>query len=258
MSRAAPLCMAGVLICSAGAAPAAASQVSADLSENVIQISSSFSGKRLTLFGAIEGLPTDEGVGDGWDVVVVVRGPDMPVTVRRKERVAGVWMNRRTVRFANVPGFYFVASSRPLSKITSETALQRNGVGFANLAIDQEGPDVPESVADVFRAAVTRHQRNQGLLAEAPEGVSFRSGALFRTEIDFPAVVPVGEYRVEVHLLREGQFVDAQTLPLFVNKTGIERTIYELAHDSPLLYGVMAVLIALGAGWLASLPFRRK
>jgi uncharacterized protein (TIGR02186 family) len=231
-------------------------RISADLSAYEIQISSSFAGTSLILFGSIDGIEPSPVNRNEWDVVVVVRGPDVPVTVRRKERLAGVWVNRTAVTFLNVPSYYFVASSRPLDAITTEWALRRNGVGVANLnLLPMSRPDPAE--LENFRAAVIRTQREERLIDDAPRGVTFRSDTLFRTEIDFPAKVPVGQYRVEVHLLKNGLFVDAQSLPLFVNKTGLERTIFELAHETPLLYGILAVIIALTAGYLASLPFRR-
>ncbi len=57
-----------------------------DISSHRIGITSSFTGTELLLFGAL---------GEAGDVVVVVRGPDQKVTVRRKERVAGIWINTR-------------------------------------------------------------------------------------------------------------------------------------------------------------------
>jgi uncharacterized protein (TIGR02186 family) len=250
---------AALLSLAAAACPASAAEeasISADLSSYEIQISSSFTGTSLILFGAIDGVEPSPVDRNEWDVVVVVRGPDMPVTVRRKERLAGIWVNRTAVTFVNVPSYYFVASSRPLHSVTTEWALRRNGVGVNNLdLLPRTRPEAAD--VDDFRAAVLRTQREEGLIDEAPHGVTFRSDTLFRTEIDFPARVPVGQYRVEVHLLRNGLFVDAQSLPLFVNKTGLERTIFELAQRRPLLYGFLAVIIALCAGWLASLPFRR-
>lgn len=253
-----PTLAAALLAAGLGAATAAAEQgrVSADLSGYEIQISSSFAGTSLILFGSIQGIEQTPLNRHGWDVVVVVRGPDVPVTVRKKKRLAGVWVNRISVTFNHVPSYYFVASSRPLETITTESALRRNGVGVANLNLLPRKRPANADV-DEFRKAVIRTQREEGLIDEAPRGVTFRSASLFRTKVDFPAKVPVGQYRVEVHLLKNGRFVDAQSLPLFVNKTGVERTIYELAHDSPFLYGILAVAIALGAGYLASLPFRR-
>ena len=48
----------------------------------------------------------------------------------------------------------------------------------------------------------------------------------------------------------------AQTTPLIVNKAGIEARVFDFAHDQRALYGIIAILIALVAGWLAHVAFR--
>ena len=98
-ARAAALLLALLLAC---ARDAAAQPLVADLSSHEISITTGFSGTELLLFGATEG----EG-----DIVVVVRGPAGPATVRRKSRVLGIWINTDSVRFEGVPSFYRVASS---------------------------------------------------------------------------------------------------------------------------------------------------
>ena len=78
----------------------------ADLSDHLIAITAGFSGTKVLLFGAIE--------GDG-DIVVVLRGPATTTTVRRKARVAGIWVNRREITYGNVPALYYISASRPIS-----------------------------------------------------------------------------------------------------------------------------------------------
>ena len=69
--------------------------------------------------------------------------------------------------------------------------------------------------------------------------------------------MPTGIYKVEVFLLREGVVVGAQTTPLVVSKAGLGAEVYEFAHRNSVLYGIMAVAIALLAGWLAGFVFRK-
>src|ERR1700675_1108177 len=98
---------------------AQAEELAAGLSKDDIKISSSFTGTDLVLFGAIESEGgASIGVVQDRDVVVVVRGPGTAVTVRRKERLGPIWINRDQRRFVGVPGFYFVASTKPLSEIS--------------------------------------------------------------------------------------------------------------------------------------------
>ena len=74
---------------------------------------------------------------------------------------------------------------------------------------------------------------------------------LFRTDINLPSHTPVGLFQIKTFILQRGQIVGASEMELEVDKAGFERVIYDFAHTWPFLYGLTAVLIAFGAGWLA-------
>ncbi len=240
-----------VAVLAAGAnAPPAASQGSdaliADLSSREIAITTGFAGTELLLFGAVDG---------AGDIVVVVRGPKRREIVRRKERVAGVWVIGRSVAFDEVPAFYFLASTRPLHEIASEAVFAPKRIGATNLRI------VPVSRADVgradFRRALLRNKAQSGLYDENQGAVKVMGGRLFRTRVFFPSNVPTGRYAAEVYLIRNGVIISDQSTPLVVRKVGLEADIFQFAHQHSALYGIIAIVIALGAGWLAGVVFRR-
>jgi hypothetical protein len=56
--------------------------------------------------------------------------------------------------------------------------------------------------------------------------------------------------------LRDAKVIDAQETTIFVQKVGLERFIFAMAHEQPLLYGLLSLAIAVGAGWGASAAFR--
>jgi len=227
----------------AALAPADAPLVT-DLSAHLIAITSSFTGTELLLFGAID---------EPGDIVVVVRGPSGSTVVRRKDAVAGIWLNRRSLRFDGVPSYYAVSSTRPLEDIASPALLNRLQIGAESLrfraATDQEEPQQ-------YRAAVLRLKEQSGLYREEL-GVVFLGPKLFRAEISFPATVAVGTYRAEVYLIRDDRVIAAQSTPLFVDKQGLEQEVFDYSRREPAVYGFIAVLLAVAAGWLAALLFRR-
>ena len=234
----------------------------ADLSENAIRISSNFTGQQLVLFGAIDrtsaaltGTPGADGIRD---VVVVVRGPERPVTVRRKERVFGIWANTESVEFQGVPGYYFIATNRPFDDLAGPRLYRRYQLRPQNLRMNPKSQLLEMEELDEFKDAIIRIKKDQDLFYENPGEVRFLDQTLFRTTVTIPANVPVGLYKAEVYLIRDGQVISVQSKTLEIDKTGFERTIYQFAYDSPLVYGVLAVLIALAAGWLASVAFARR
>ena len=242
-----------ILLAMAAAAPAQAASLSTDLSDHEIAITSSFKGQNLLLFGS-KGTETEP---QNLDIIVVVHGPETPMRIWRKKRVAGIWVNSAPVSFDNVPGYYAVASNRPLMDIANPGYLRQQNIAPENLVL-LSSEDVSVDELTALRSALIDDRRQAGLYIEDEASVSFPAGSLFRTNIDFPANVPVGDYRVLVRLFRDGQEIDRTISVLNIGKRGLEQRIYNFAHDMPLAYGLMAVLLAVAAGWAAAAAFRQR
>jgi uncharacterized protein (TIGR02186 family) len=228
-------------------APARAEPLVADLTSHLIAITTGFTGTEVVLFGAVDG----EG-----DVVVVVRGPDMATTVRRKQRMLGLWINHREVTFLAAPSFYAVASNRPLAEVMKPDVQVRNHIGIENINLQTTKPVAATDRAEFIDALIKEKRRN-GLYPEEFGHVSFLGNKLFRATLSFPASVPTGSYQIAIYLLRDGVIVGAQTTPLLVSPFGVNADVVEFAYTRPLAYGIIAVTIAVVAGWAASLAFRR-
>ena len=88
--------------------------------------------------------------------------------------------------------------------------------------------------------------------------MQIRPDGLFRVKIPFPASTPVGTYSVTVYQVADGWPVAGASTPLAVRKVGFSAYVFDLAHNQPLIYGIIAIAIALSAGWLGGLAFRRS
>ncbi len=232
------------------AVPAQAANIVSGLSQDQIQITSNYTGTDIVVFGAIERANDNE---QDYDVVVVVRGPDANMVVRKKDRVAGLWINRDQAQIT-LPVYYFLAGTRPLTEIAQSTILSRYGIGLENLRPSEV---ISHHDPEPFQQALIRQQEAVGLYGESYDAVEFLSGALFRVRVPVPAGVARGQYNAEVYLFRNGTVEAAQSTPLFVDQIGIERRIFNLAHEWPFYYGLSAVLMAVFLGWLSSVTFRR-
>jgi uncharacterized protein (TIGR02186 family) len=247
--------------------PEPPARVAATLTETDVRVSSGFRGARISVYGAVfdpSGRPSD--------VVVVVRGPTQTVRIARKIHVAGLWLNSRPVVFEGAPGFYRAASTRPLGDIARFGQLRKLGLGLDHLAIAAPAERRVETrygVRDMvvstlgsdyhaWRGAVVRLKQTAGLYSADADGVTFVDRGLFLARVDLPAQAPIGQYTARVILFQDGQPVSDRTLPLRVEKVGLERALYLFAHQRPWSYGLVSALIALGAGWAASRAFRRS
>ena len=79
---------------------------------------------------------------------------------------------------------------------------------------------------------------------------------LFRTAITLPANLTEGTYEARIFLTRNGRVIDEYTAEIPVHKVGLERWLYNLSRENPMLYGIMSLTIAIAAGWGASAAFR--
>src|SRR5260370_1416988 len=202
------------------ARPAHGEPLVADLASHLIGISGGFTGTSVVLFGATDG---------PGDVVVVVRGPERDMAVRRKRRVAGIWVNAKEEVFPSVPSFYSIATSRPLEAITTPSVLAFNQLGLDYLRLNlRRGPMREEDVP--FREALIRTQQREKLFSEATGEVDFLGDRLFRSTLVFPSNVPTGTYLVQIFLIRNKGGVAAQRTPLVVSKSAVDAQVSDLAH----------------------------
>lgn len=232
-----------------------AEQIVSGLSQSRVSINTSFDGTAILIYGAA----MRDAPPPSWpllQVIVAVEGPVVPIVVRQKERVAGIWINRGAMSIEGAPSFYAVMSTGPLTDILSpeEDKLYRVSIPMEVGSVRMKAG---AGAASDYLAAFERIKEASGSYLLAPDSVLLLQQSLFRTEVALPANLIEGEYRVRIFLTRGGKVVDMQESQIEVSKAGLERFLFRLAHDQPLIYGLIALLIAGLAGWTASEVFRR-
>ena len=237
--------------------PAAAEdkRVIASLSQNAVSITTDFSGSEIFVYGAIEHGRFPGKEDEDLEVIVAVIGPSSPVTVRKKARVFGIWANTESVVVDSAPSFYALATTGWLGDILTDEENARVDVTVDHSIHIAAGPRGIQD-ADAYRAAVIRLKRADGSYFEEIGGVEIIGRTLFQSTIRLPANLIEGNYAARVFLIRGGAVIDDFQTEIRVRKVGLERWIYNLAHEQSLLYGILSILVALLAGWGASEAFR--
>jgi uncharacterized protein (TIGR02186 family) len=240
-----------------GAGTASAERLVLSLSTNLVAIGSNYTGARLVAFGVIERDGQSVARAGPLDIAVTVRGPREAITVRQKEALGPIWLNRSQRKFFQAPSFLAVFSSRPVEVLAAEPMRRRLRLGLDAIV------NAPEFTADrggdesAFRRALIRLKSRDGLYVENGGGVSFVTDEVFRAPIPLPATAPIGNYDVEVTLMSDGVMLARREVSFEVVKTGLEEQITELARDRPLLSGLVTAAMSLLLGWIASVIFRR-
>ncbi|MEL6502919.1 MAG: TIGR02186 family protein [Pseudomonadota bacterium] len=228
------------------------------LSEEVVEISSSFSGTEIIIFGSIENGIAEDLKAGLYDVVVVLEGPRELVTVRRRERKMGIWVNGTARDFIDVPSSYSVASTKPFSQITDAEDARILQIGLENLSFRPVDGGIGDPLNAEFAASVKRLKTDKDLYLERPGGISFLTPSLFKARLAVPANVPIGRHTARAFMFHKGKFVESQFLPLTVKKIGFEQFTYDFAHQYGFWFGIICVIVAAFTGWLASVVFRKN
>ncbi len=192
------------------------------------------------------------------DVVVQVVGDMDHVTLKKKGKVAGVlWMNVGEVTYTNVPDIYLYRSSRSLSKMADSETLNSLMIGYD--AIRQQSTDGPESDEWKLFDHFIKLKTKEALYSSDERGVHFsstdRAGRQAAAESFLPAKVPGGKYKVEVFIFRNGRGELLGSDEIQITFSSYLSFIKSLDENHGLLYGILAVLVALVAGGVIGLIF---
>jgi uncharacterized protein (TIGR02186 family) len=184
-----------------------------------------------------------------------------PVVVRKKSRVGGIWINTQAMRFASLPSYYAIASTRPIDEIADRAMLDANEIGFDHVHMVPSGISrtnaTDAAVLADFKAALIRLKQQERVYVRSDFGVSFIGRSLFRATIALPPNVPVGPLTARVYLFKDGQMLGQYKSRVMLQREGIERYIHDFAMSRPFVYGVTTVLLAAAAGFAAAFAFRK-
>lgn len=249
--------LSSLLVLLAGAEAARAERLVSQLSTDLIEITSSYSGERITIFGNVE---PDVGAADTpvegpLHAIIVVTGPTMDRLAREKTRQLGIWLNTDEVAFPAFPSFYQVMASGRLSDIAPSEILEDLRI------LPEAQPGVPAGVemekAALFGTELVRLMGERGFFGLSETGVNFLSNTAYSARMVLPSDAPPGPYLATTYIFRDGELVVRRAEGFAVRKTGFERFVAITATQQPLLYGLACVVLALFSGWLGGVIFRR-
>lgn len=238
----------------------AAEKLQMGVSVDLVPVSSSFDGQDIVIFGSIEGADQPALYRGEYDVVIEVMGDLEEAIVRKKDRIGGIWINASARAYKDVPSFYSVLSRNELKNVSDPSILNSMGIGIDNLRarpVDQGNLEEFLTQGE-FSRALRRIRIGEGLFSEDSTALEQLSPSLFRATLSLPPNVPIGVHTVKASLFHKDQRLDQVATSFEVRKVGFERWMYDMAHEQSLLYGIMAVLLAIFTGWAANAIFRKN
>jgi len=237
------------------ASGAGAEKLASTVSSATVQITSSFDGAVLSLFGTIEPDTRGAALTGPYNVVVVITGPLQDRVTRLKTNNWGIWTNTDQVTFKQFPSFYVVLASGKLDNIASPQIIAEQSV-----LPDQQARDAAQVQgvkAEEFGTQLVRLMTQEHHFAVEEDGVRFLSDTAYVGQVTLPSDVANGPFLAHTLVLKDKQLVAEGTQGFSVRKTGFENFVFVASRQQPLLYGIVCVILALGTGWLAGVVFRR-
>lgn len=227
-----------------------------DVSQHEVILRQGFTGADLLLYGAIL-TPEGHRAGRDYDIVVVLEGPTSPMVLREKSKVAGMWVNTASTTLRSVPGYYAVASSRPIQQIVDERTAAIYELGLGSLQLSPGGAIDPE-VQKRFAAGLAELMGRKGLYAQNQNGVTITDQVLYRARIALPSSVQPGTYTAETFAISQGRVLSSAVSRVEVKKEGFEKAVADYARHQAFSYGLLAVSVSVLMGWGAGRLFARR
>ncbi len=256
-SRCLTACLWALMMGLSAVSPACAEGLITSLSTHRVLIGSNYTGAQIAVFGSVEPEGRRVARADPFDIVVTVTGPKLHLLVREKERIGLFWLNKEQRRFWEAPSFLATLTTRPFSEMGTGDDSRRLQWGLKNKVIATGTGLAIDPGETRFADALIRLKGSGQLYQEVERGVTFLTPTMYRASIDLPATAPTGNYDVVVELLSGTVQLARQQTSFEVVQIGFEQQVAWFARTWSIAYGLMAAMIALVFGWLATVIFRR-
>jgi uncharacterized protein (TIGR02186 family) len=213
------------------------------LSPEVIRMGAFYSGEWMRISGT---------VAPGSKAIVVLRGPDTEEIFNKKGRIGPIWINSGKVHISGVPSLLLCYSSEPLSKLLRREEIDKHQLDDA--AIERQMTVRPREMdLPIIRTHFVRLKTRENVYRMISDGLKMgaadEAGVSYWVDFHWPRKAPPADYEVRVYECRGGVIVGKVGARLEVIKVGFPAAIAALATQHASLYGMLAVLIAVVAGF---------
>ncbi len=236
--------------------PEAHEKVITAASKNLIEIGLSYRGDQIHFFG-VNPVP-------GSDLIIKLTAEkEETVKLSVKGKVGPLWMTVKQYEVTGVPFMYKIHTGKPIEQIVSPGTARELELGYA--AVRQKmkmhlvrGTSDPEDADKVFKGLVKiKEEANLYNIVEDPKRLEVAEGKLFKHYFRFPPAATEGRYLVESFSFDKGQLVGYGKDVIEIKKVGLEHWLTYTSQVYPLSFGILAVLIAVAAGLLVGVIFRK-
>lgn len=228
----------------------AESDINFVLSPATVEISAFYTGSTVQVTGQIPATA---------EAVVQVRGSGEKLHLKKKGKVGGLlWMNTGDLTIENAPSVDMLYMPKAITDLDGSSL---SSLGF--IALKEKVEILPASEdKDFFFGEFLKMKQRDALYIMHQDAVHYgviENGLKsFSVEMIIPTRMKPGSYVVELAAAQDGQLLGMATTEMKIEMIGFPAQVKKLAFGRPIFYGVMAVLIAIGAGLFTGIIFKGK
>jgi uncharacterized protein (TIGR02186 family) len=179
------------------------------------------------------------------------------VTLNRKGREAGIWLNVAQITVSGAPRVYLLASSKQLDDLCPEEVQRELGLGVGSLRdrikVTSEKPLVGSEIEEFLKLKkLNGTYRTDDRIILTPEGEGRQS---LYIRLPIPATVAPGVYRVALYCFRDGGLVCRGASEISIRRVGLADVMTKLAQKHGAEYGLLAIVIAMSVGIVMGIVF---
>jgi uncharacterized protein (TIGR02186 family) len=203
------------------------------------------------------------GISDpGTDLIIKISSPEGQESLKQKGRVGGLlWMNVGTLKFEHVPNLYSIHSTKKVEELLDQKKLDRFIIGYPALSRHTElHPSSSEEEKSRWFGEFLKYKKASKLYAASAGNIAIKEKdgmQSYYINTDWPYQAPPGDYLVTVYAIKNGNVVGTAEAKVLVEQVGIVRSLAGMAKNSSVLYGVISIVSALGAGFGVGMVFRK-
>jgi len=218
------------------------------LDSDHVDITAHFTGEQILVFGAI---------ANKGDVIIKVTSPAQSVAMSQKVQSGPIWLDSGNITVKNTPGIMYLLSSHPIVQIVAPQELKKYGLSLES-GLESSALEGSTHGMEDWRTAFLRLKQSKKYYKEFDNAVAVVGGRLFFSKLTLPAKLPLGEYKLDTYLVRDGKVTAHQYSKLEVRQVQSELWVSNFAHQSPWVYGVSFTLLAIAIGLGLGIMLRRN
>ncbi|MBI5605548.1 MAG: TIGR02186 family protein [Deltaproteobacteria bacterium] len=203
---------------------------------------------------------------EGAQIILKIISPTKDFNLNKSGKGLGfVWLPISHAEVKKLSGMYALLSSGKISGLLPPDQQKALGLSpdyqeiYKQAEIHYKTPPKADEAAGLkkeYMAGLIKILEEGGLYQVKEDAVRL-SGNQFTAQVKHAADAPLGEYRVYCYAVKEGKAELLAQEKFQVKQTGLAEWLTRQAASNAVVYGIMAALIAIGAGILVGLIFKK-